>query len=162
MPRASWASKPPELPARTVTCARPAESVYVTTSESTSGAPTFCQVTEAPASGAPDGPVTVTASGIGYSVSEVATLNKISTLEAERGAGGGYRWDPILVDLDATGHAVMLLNLPKVMDGLIGDGPGSTLKLGLASGVGIQLTGHAPRLAGLRRPVTPCGSCGSL
>ena len=57
------------------------------------------------------------------SVSEVATLNKLSTLESERGPGGGYRWDPIFVDLDATGHAVMLLNLPSVMDGLIGDGP---------------------------------------
>jgi arsenite-transporting ATPase len=56
------------------------------------------------------------------SVSEVATLNKISALEAERQAGG-YRWDPILVDLDATGHALMLLNLPGVMNGLIGDGP---------------------------------------
>jgi arsenite-transporting ATPase len=56
------------------------------------------------------------------SVSEVATLNKISALEAER-SGGGYRWDPILVDLDATGHALMLLNLPGVMNGLIGDGP---------------------------------------
>jgi arsenite-transporting ATPase len=57
------------------------------------------------------------------SVSEVATLNKISTLEAERVPGGGYRWDPIFVDLDATGHALMLLNLPGVMGGLIGDGP---------------------------------------
>lgn len=57
------------------------------------------------------------------SVSEVSTLNKLSTLEAERGPGGGYRWDPIFVDLDATGHAVMLLNLPAVMDGLIGEGP---------------------------------------
>ena len=56
------------------------------------------------------------------SVSEVATLNKISALEAER-QGGGYRWDPIFVDLDATGHALMLLNLPGVMSGLIGDGP---------------------------------------
>jgi arsenite-transporting ATPase len=57
------------------------------------------------------------------SVSEVATLNKISALEAERGPGGGPRWDPIFVDLDATGHALMLLNLPGVMRGLIGDGP---------------------------------------
>jgi arsenite-transporting ATPase len=56
------------------------------------------------------------------SVSEIATLNKISTLEAERGQTG-YRWDPIFVDLDATGHALMLLNLPGVMNGLIGDGP---------------------------------------
>jgi anion-transporting ArsA/GET3 family ATPase len=53
------------------------------------------------------------------SVPEVATLNKISALEAERVQGGGYRWDPILVDLDATGHALMLLNLPSVMNGLM-------------------------------------------
>lgn len=57
------------------------------------------------------------------SVSEVATLNKLSTLENERGPDGGYRWDPIFVDLDATGHALMLLNLPGVLNGLIGDGP---------------------------------------
>ena len=39
-----------------------------------------------------------------------------------------------------------------VIDGvaLIGDGPGSLLKLGLASGHALQLTGDAPRLAGLR------------
>jgi anion-transporting ArsA/GET3 family ATPase len=58
------------------------------------------------------------------SVAEVATLNKLSALEAERDPSGrGPRWDPIFVDLDATGHAIMLLNLPSVMDGLIGDGP---------------------------------------
>jgi len=57
------------------------------------------------------------------SVAEVATLNKLSMLEAERDAAGEPRWDLILVDLDATGHAVMLLNLPAVLSGLIGDGP---------------------------------------
>jgi arsenite-transporting ATPase len=56
------------------------------------------------------------------SVAEVAILNKISALEAER-EGSKPRWDPIFVDLDATGHAIMLLNLPSVMKGLIGDGP---------------------------------------
>jgi arsenite-transporting ATPase len=56
------------------------------------------------------------------SVAEVAILNKISALEAER-EGMRPRWDPIFVDLDATGHAIMLLNLPSVMRGLIGDGP---------------------------------------
>lgn len=55
-------------------------------------------------------------------VGEIATLNKLSALEAER-EGKGPRWDPILVDLDATGHALMLLNLPRVMDGLVGEGP---------------------------------------
>ena len=57
------------------------------------------------------------------SVGEVATLHKLAALEAERDADGRPRWDPILVDLDATGHALMLLNLPRVMDGLIGNGP---------------------------------------
>jgi anion-transporting ArsA/GET3 family ATPase len=56
------------------------------------------------------------------SVTEVATLNKLAALEAER-EHGRARWSPIIVDLDATGHALMLLDLPRVMDGLIGDGP---------------------------------------
>ena len=34
--------------------------------------------------------------------------------------------------------------------GLVGDGPGSVLKLALASGFALQLTGDAPRAAGLR------------
>ncbi|KIG12722.1 Arsenical pump-driving ATPase [Enhygromyxa salina] len=67
------------------------------------------------------------------SVSEVATLNKLSALESERTATGGLRWDPIFVDLDATGHAIMLLNLPSVMDGLIGDGPMRRLVDGFSS-----------------------------
>lgn len=66
------------------------------------------------------------------SVAEVATLNKLSALEGERGPQG-YRWDPIFVDLDATGHAIMLLNLPSVMDGLIGDGPMRRLIDGFSS-----------------------------
>lgn len=67
------------------------------------------------------------------SVSEVATLNKLSALENERSPTGGYRWDPIFVDLDATGHAIMLLNLPSVMNGLIGDGPMRRLVDGFSS-----------------------------
>lgn len=55
-------------------------------------------------------------------VGEIATLNKLSALAAER-EGSGPRWDPVLVDLDATGHALMLLNLPNVMNGLVGEGP---------------------------------------
>lgn len=66
------------------------------------------------------------------SVAEVATLNKLSALEAER-EGGKPRWDPILVDLDATGHALMLLNVPEVMTGLIGDGPMRRLIDGFSS-----------------------------
>jgi anion-transporting ArsA/GET3 family ATPase len=68
------------------------------------------------------------------SVAEVATLNKLSALEGERDPSTrAYRWDPIFVDLDATGHAIMLLNLPSVMDGLIGDGPMRRLVDGFSS-----------------------------
>ncbi|NVB37873.1 ArsA family ATPase [Pseudenhygromyxa sp. WMMC2535] len=69
------------------------------------------------------------------SVSEVATLNKLSLLEAERDPKhpSRPRWDMLLVDLDATGHAIMLLNLPSVMDGLIGDGPMRRLIDGFSS-----------------------------
>lgn len=56
------------------------------------------------------------------SVSEVATLNKLSALERET-VDGKPKWDPILVDLDATGHALMLLNTPNVMNRLVGQGP---------------------------------------
>jgi anion-transporting ArsA/GET3 family ATPase len=65
-------------------------------------------------------------------VAEVAILNKLSALEAER-EGGKPRWDPIFVDLDATGHAIMLLNLPSVMNGLIGEGPMRRLIDGFSS-----------------------------
>ncbi|HEX5079182.1 MAG TPA: glycosyl hydrolase family 28-related protein [Geminicoccaceae bacterium] len=45
-----------------------------------------------------------------------------------------------------------LLGSALVLDGvrLIGDGPGSVLKVAVASGFGLQLTGDAPRLSGLR------------
>src|SRR5690606_9010827 len=66
------------------------------------------------------------------SVAEVAILNKLSALENQR-EHGQHRWDPIFVDLDATGHAIMLLNLPSVMTGLIGDGPMRRLIDGFSS-----------------------------
>ena len=55
-------------------------------------------------------------------VSEIALLNKLNALVLEQERGRD-RWDPVIVDLDATGHALMLLNLPRVMDGLVGQGP---------------------------------------
>jgi anion-transporting ArsA/GET3 family ATPase len=55
-------------------------------------------------------------------VSEVATYHYLSALLAET-RKGQPRWDPILVDLDATGHALMFLELPRVLDGLLGKGP---------------------------------------
>lgn len=56
-------------------------------------------------------------------VGEIATINKLRQLEAETLPGGGRRWGPILVDLDATGHALMFLELQSVLDGIMGAGP---------------------------------------
>lgn len=50
-------------------------------------------------------------------VSEVATLHLLARLVE------GDRFDPILVDLDSTGHARMFLALPDVFDGLASSGP---------------------------------------
>ncbi len=50
-------------------------------------------------------------------VAEVATLSKLRALVASD------EYHPIYVDLDATGHALMLLELPRVLDGLVGRGP---------------------------------------
>lgn len=47
-------------------------------------------------------------------VAEVVTLRKL----AELAEGGAHH--PILVDLDATGHARMFLSLPQVFEGLVG------------------------------------------
>ncbi|MEM1418200.1 MAG: ArsA-related P-loop ATPase [Myxococcota bacterium] len=55
-------------------------------------------------------------------VAEVVTLRRIERLEAER-LGAEPRWDPLLVDLDATGHALMFLALPEVFDELAKEGP---------------------------------------
>lgn len=58
-------------------------------------------------------------------VGEIATVNKLKQLEAARfeGPGGGPQWGPIIVDLDATGHALMFLELRSVLDGIMGGGP---------------------------------------
>lgn len=56
-------------------------------------------------------------------VGEVLTLQRIEQLMAARAPDGGARWDPILVDFDATGHALMFLELPKVFEGLVPGGP---------------------------------------
>lgn len=65
-------------------------------------------------------------------VAEVATLNKLRALEAQQDAGGNPAYHPIFVDLDATGHALMLLELPRVLDGLVGAGPLRKLLLSVA------------------------------
>ncbi len=54
-------------------------------------------------------------------VLETLTLNTIADwVEAKPGPDA---YDPVLVDLDSTGHALMLLDLPSVLSGLIGRGP---------------------------------------
>lgn len=58
-------------------------------------------------------------------VGEIATVNKLKQLEAARfeGPGGGPQWGPIIVDLDATGHALMFLELRSVLENIMGGGP---------------------------------------
>ncbi|MCB9704361.1 MAG: hypothetical protein H6711_20910 [Myxococcales bacterium] len=56
-------------------------------------------------------------------VREVITLAKIQALVDARDAEGRPRWQPILVDLDATGHALMLLGLPQLLRRLVASGP---------------------------------------
>jgi arsenite-transporting ATPase len=56
-------------------------------------------------------------------VGEIATINALHRLEAERDPTGRPRWAPILVDLDATGHALMFLELRQVVSHLMGAGP---------------------------------------
>jgi anion-transporting ArsA/GET3 family ATPase len=55
-------------------------------------------------------------------VGEIATLNTLHRRLAETD-GDRPRWDPVIVDLDATGHALMFLELRSVVGGLMGAGP---------------------------------------
>lgn len=65
-------------------------------------------------------------------VSEVVTLRLLERLEAAT-EGGAPRWDPILVDLDATGHALMFLSLPDVFADLATRGPLARLLRGFTA-----------------------------
>lgn len=56
-------------------------------------------------------------------VAEVLTLQRLEHLLALTDGAVGTRFDPILVDFDATGHALMFLELPRVFDGLVPHGP---------------------------------------
>lgn len=59
-------------------------------------------------------------------VGEIATVNTLRRLEAERDDEHGRprpRWAPLIVDLDATGHALMFLELRQVVAHLMGAGP---------------------------------------
>jgi arsenite/tail-anchored protein-transporting ATPase len=55
-------------------------------------------------------------------VAEIVTLKKLEKLERER-SRGRVKHDPILVDLDATGHATMFFELPHVFAGIARSGP---------------------------------------
>ncbi|MGB8222171.1 MAG: ArsA-related P-loop ATPase [Polyangiales bacterium] len=50
-------------------------------------------------------------------VDEIVTLHRVAQL-----AAGGC-WDPILVDLESTGHALMFFDLPSVLEVFLKDGP---------------------------------------
>lgn len=53
-------------------------------------------------------------------VTELATLYRIAQLaDSER----GRTWDPILIDLESTGHALMFFELPTVFGAIAEDGP---------------------------------------
>jgi anion-transporting ArsA/GET3 family ATPase len=56
-------------------------------------------------------------------VGEIATINKLRQFEAEKLPSGAPRWSPILVDLDATGHALMFLELRNTLENIVGVGP---------------------------------------
>lgn len=50
-------------------------------------------------------------------VDEIVTLHRVAQLAADE------RWDPILVDLESTGHALMFFDLPGVLEVFLKDGP---------------------------------------
>lgn len=50
-------------------------------------------------------------------VDEIVTLHRVAQLTNEQ------RWDPVLVDLESTGHALMFFDLPGVLEVFLRDGP---------------------------------------
>ena len=50
-------------------------------------------------------------------VDEIVTLHRVAQLAADP------QWDPILVDLESTGHALMFFDLPSVLEVFLKDGP---------------------------------------
>ena len=56
-------------------------------------------------------------------VREIVMLNKLRLLERAKRPDGSPRWSPILVDLDATGHALMFLEMPRMLRKVIAHGP---------------------------------------
>ncbi len=55
-------------------------------------------------------------------VREVVMLDALRMLERHE-TRGRPTWGPILVDLDATGHALMLLDMPQLLASILADGP---------------------------------------
>lgn len=50
-------------------------------------------------------------------VDEIVTLHRVAQLASDE------RWDPVLVDLESTGHALMFFDLPSVLEVFLKDGP---------------------------------------
>jgi len=50
-------------------------------------------------------------------VDEIVTLHRVAQLDADE------TWGPLLVDLESTGHALMFLDLPDVLNVFLEDGP---------------------------------------
>lgn len=82
-------------------------------------------------------------------VGEIATINKLRQLEAETTRDGQRRWSPILVDLDATGHAVMFLELRSTVDNIMGAGP---MKRLIESTAAMLANPHISRLSLVATP----------
>jgi hypothetical protein len=80
---------------------------------------------------------------IGDGVSDDSAAFQAALTAAQARSGAAY--------VPASSNAY-LIGAGLVLDGvgLVGDGPGSLLKLALASGFGLQLIGDAPRVTGLR------------
>jgi arsenite-transporting ATPase len=55
-------------------------------------------------------------------VTEALALDALGRLTLGR-RGGPPRYDRVFVDLDATGHALMLLEVPRALEELLGEGP---------------------------------------
>ena len=79
-------------------------------------------------------------------VNELATLYRITELVAGQ---GGARWDPLLVDLESTGHATMFFELPHAFEDVARDGP---LRGLLASSVALL---HEPARTALHLVTLP-------
>jgi Pectate lyase superfamily protein len=80
---------------------------------------------------------------IGDGVSDDSVAFQAALTAAQARSGAAY--------VPASSNAYVI-GAGLVLDGvgLVGDGPGSMLKLALASGFGLQLTGNTPRITGLR------------